>query len=169
MPKRLNHMVLDRRKRLSRPMARRDPSTQGYLPTTPLTPGPYSPGSGLSTRYHSAESIPTVSHRAIADTVATLAPVIGGAEGDNRIEIDSHHGEKEESDWPDVLIVTGLEECESSIQTKLIEMVKTSARERQGKQGMILVWIRPDAAIDNVPPWLVSSIPTTRRSRRTTS
>lgn len=94
----------------------------------------------------------------MTDTIARLAPVIGAEEGGtDRKPESTEEGEKEELDWPDILVVTGLEECDTLVQTKLMELVKSSARERPDKQGMMVIWIRPEATSDRTPPWLVST------------
>lgn len=84
-----------------------------------------------------------------------MAPVLAGEDGVDTGNPENAEEGKEESDWPDLLVVTGLEDCDSPLQTKLIELVKLSARERPDKQGMMLVWIRPEQACDRAPPWLV--------------
>jgi len=159
MPKRFHNLVLDRRKWNTTPTSRKKIEPTGYQISTPATPiSPKSNRSGISTRYHSAESMPSISSRAVPDTVARLAPVVGGFEEDSGVHIDEPEDGKhgKESEWPEILIVTGLEDCDSPIQTKLIELVKLSSRGRFDKQGMILVWIRPEVVCDKAPPWLVS-------------
>lgn len=171
MPKRLHNLVLDRRKWNTPPMSRNQNSPKGYQLPTPTTPiSPNSNRSGIATRYHSAESMPSISSRAVPDTVAQLAPVVGGFEDDSGVRADEPEDGKDwkESEWPEILIVTGLEDCDSPIQTKLIELVKVSSRGRLDKQGMMLVWIRPEAVCDKAPPWLVSFYTaTTPRDLRT--
>jgi len=55
--------------------------------------------------------------------------------------------------WPDVLIVTGLEDCESPLQMKLIDLVKSSKAEKG--EEMLLIWVRDEGKSDMTPAWLV--------------
>lgn len=106
--------------------------------------------------------MPSAEYRAMPDTIARLAPVIGSdAGGTNANPENTEEGEKEDLDWPETLIVTGLEDCDTLVQSKLMALVKSSARERPDRQAMIVVWVRPEAAGDRTPPWLVSLSPAT--------
>ena len=59
--------------------------------------------------------------------------------------------------WPDVLVVTGLEECESPLQMKLIDLVKMSKQEKG--EEMLVIWMRNEGKSDKVPAWLVCLLP----------
>jgi hypothetical protein len=65
--------------------------------------------------------------------------------------------EEEERSWPDVLVVTGLEDCESPLQMKLIDLVKFSKGERG--EEMLVVWVRDEGKSDVCPAWLVCTLP----------
>jgi len=74
------------------------------------------------------------------------------------IKVDGQ--EEKEKSWPDVLVVTGLEDCESPLQMKLIDLVKLSKAEKG--EEMLVIWVRDEGKSDVVPPWLVCGPPHTR-------
>jgi hypothetical protein len=138
----------------------RRPGPQPDLFTTPVssisTPRPgntifSTPESGVSTRYHSAESLITGS----SPTYMTPG-TIDSIEKPNTPKVDGQ--EEKERSWPDVLVVTGLEDCESPLQMKLIDLVKLS------KQEMLVIWVRDEGKSDVSPAWLVCTLPYTRGS-----
>ena len=65
--------------------------------------------------------------------------------------------EEQVEPWPDVLVVTGLEECESPLQMKLIDLVKMSKQEKG--EEMLVIWVRNEGKSDRVPAWLVCLLP----------
>jgi hypothetical protein len=69
-------------------------------------------------------------------------------------EVDGQ--EEKEGSWPDVLVVTGLEDCESPLQMKLIDLVKLSKQERG--EEMLVIWVRDEGKSDVVPAWLVCTL-----------
>jgi len=74
------------------------------------------------------------------------------------IKVDGQ--EEKEGSWPDVLIVTGLEDCESPLQMKLIDLVKVS-KGRRG-EAILVIWVRDEGKSDVIPAWLVCSLPYSR-------
>jgi hypothetical protein len=70
--------------------------------------------------------------------------------------------EEKERSWPDVLVVTGLEDCESPLQMKLIDLVKVSKAEKG--EEMLVIWVRDEGKSDVAPAWLVCTLPYTRGS-----
>lgn len=112
------------------------------------------PESGVSTRYHSAESLINGS------TPATyMAPAImDSVEKPDGIKVDGP--EEKVEPWPDVLIVTGLEDCESPLQMKLMDLVKLSKVEKA--EEMLVIWVRDEGKSDVIPAWLVCSLPYSR-------
>jgi hypothetical protein len=81
---------------------------------------------------------------------------IDSIEKPNTPKVDGQ--EEKERSWPDVLVVTGLEDCESPLQMKLIDLVKLS------KQEMLVIWVRDEGKSDVSPAWLVCTLPYTRGS-----
>jgi hypothetical protein len=65
-------------------------------------------------------------------------------------------GQEKERSWPEVLVVTGLEDCESPLQMKLIDLVKLSKHERG--EEMLVIWVRDEGKSDVVPAWLVCTL-----------
>jgi hypothetical protein len=63
--------------------------------------------------------------------------------------------EKEEGGWPDILVVTGMEDCETPLQIKLFDLVKLSKAEKGTE--MLVVWVRDEDKGDLAPAWLVCS------------
>jgi hypothetical protein len=68
-------------------------------------------------------------------------------------------GQEKERSWPEVLVVTGLEDCDSPLQMKLIDLVKLSKHERG--EEMLVIWVRDEGKSDVVPAWLVSPLTAT--------
>ena len=150
-------MILDRRKRQQRKV-QRDDSLEGYRVNTPISrPGSYR--SGMSTRYHSAESVFSTTNRPVVNTTPLAPPILNRSTGEVTGGLDDDDIGETGCPWPEVLIVTGLEECDSLVQTQLIELVKLSARQHPERQAMLLIWVRPEAVGDTTPPWLVSLDP----------
>lgn len=165
-PEAVRDLILDRRKRPLRAFSL-DQAARAVSPgSTPTSPGVRGGGSGISTRYHSAESVLPASpfqSPLASPSMKVAAPVA-------------------DKDWPDVLVVTGLEDCDSPTQNRLREMVKLSSQERADGREMLLVWIRREEESARVPAWLVSDhnktvgcmlrvstgrpVPRQRRSRR---
>jgi hypothetical protein len=79
---------------------------------------------------------------------------IGSIEKPTPPKVDGQE-EKEES-WPDVLVVTGLEDCESPLQMKLIDLVRLSKAEKG--EEMLVIWVRDEEKADIVPAWLVCTL-----------
>jgi hypothetical protein len=115
-----------------------------------------SPESGISTRYHSAESLlvgstPGSFATPIAiNTFKTPDQATGLGE-----EVEKEKKAKEKT-WPDVLIVTGLEDCESPLQIKLFDLVKLSKMEKEDE--MLVIWVRDEEKSETAPAWLVRII-----------
>jgi len=65
--------------------------------------------------------------------------------------------EETEKSWPDVLVVTGLEDCETPLQMKLIDLVKVSKAEKG--EEMLVIWVRDEGKSDVIPAWLVGGPP----------
>jgi hypothetical protein len=107
------------------------------------------PESGVSTRYRSAESLITGS----SPTYMTPG-TIDSIEKPNTPKVDGQ--EETEGSWADVLVVTGLEDCESPLQMKLIDLVKLS-KEARGEE-MLVIWVRDEGKSDVVPAWLVCTL-----------
>jgi hypothetical protein len=63
--------------------------------------------------------------------------------------------EIKEKTWPDILVVTGLEDCETPLQIKLCDLVKASKSERADGQGMMVIWVRDEDLSESAPAWLV--------------
>jgi hypothetical protein len=83
---------------------------------------------------------------------------IDSIEKPNTPKVDGQ--EEKEGSWPDVLVVTRLEDCESPLQMKLIDLVKRS-KEARGEE-MLVIWVRDEGKSDVVPAWLVCTPPYTR-------
>jgi hypothetical protein len=134
----------------------RRPRRQPDLFTTPVssvsTPRPgmtifSTPESGVSTRYHSAESLITASTPGTYMTPVTVDAI----QKPDKPNMDGQ--EEKESSWPDVLVVTGLQDCESPLKMKLIDLVKLSKHERGDE--MLVIWVREEEKSDASPAWLV--------------
>jgi len=106
------------------------------------------PESGVSTRYHSAESLlagSMQSNYATPTSVDTLQTPHQLEEKEKKAEHDKT--------WPDVLVVTGLEDCETPLQMKLCDLVKLSKAQRE--EEMMVIWVRDQEKSDLAPAWLV--------------
>lgn len=113
-----------------------------------------SPESGVSTRYHSAESLLAGGTPERYMTPATIDTIHKPDAGQVDEEKNGEE-EEEEASWPDVLVVTGLEDCESPLQIKLIDLVKLSKIDKG--EEMLVVWVRNEGKSDVAPAWLVRS------------
>jgi hypothetical protein len=57
--------------------------------------------------------------------------------------------------WPDILVVTGMEDCDSPLQIKICDQVKQSRVESSDGLGMMVIWIRDEEKAEKAPAWLV--------------
>jgi len=74
-------------------------------------------------------------------------------------EMDDHESKAREEDkgktWPDVLVFTGLEDCESPLWIKMCDLVKVSKVERGDGREMMVIWVRDEDKSELAPAWLV--------------
>lgn len=142
-PEDVRDLILERRKRSLRSL----PEEQGTQPlshtqSTPIPARPIS-RSGLSTRYHSAESV-------LPTSPALSLP----------LDLENEDTSSSLTGWPDVLVVSGLEDCDSPTQNKLWQLAKLSGKERNDGRQTLLIWVRREEKSAGIPAWLVSpSIP----------
>lgn len=111
-----------------------------------------SPQSGVSTRYHSAESLVAGGPQSGYATPVTM----NTSHPPPPLDYEKQNKEEETTEsWPDVLIVTGLEDCESPLHIKLFDLVKLSKLETG--QEMLVIWVRDEEKSGTTPAWLVRS------------
>jgi hypothetical protein len=107
------------------------------------------PESGISTRYHSAETQLWGSRTSSYITPGSAYATPTQSDQEFKAE------EIKEKTWPDILVVTGLEDCETPLQIKLCDLVKASKSERADGQGMMVIWVRDEDLSESAPAWLV--------------
>ena len=149
-------MVLYRRERHLVNRQQASSSQNQWNPPANIVPEPLK--SGSSTRYHSAESILRPRHNPLD------SPGVSRISADSRLQSSSTSNADDDKEYereqqgPDVLVVTGLEDCGSPVQNKLCELVKRSAQDRDNGRGTLLVWVRNEDASERTPSWLVSCL-----------
>jgi hypothetical protein len=74
-------------------------------------------------------------------------------QGDQESKVED--AKEKERTWPDVLVVTGLEDCETPLQIKMCDLVKVSRSERANGQEMMVIWVRDEDISELASAWLV--------------
>jgi hypothetical protein len=120
------------------------------------------PESGVATRYHSAETQLAASRRnSYLAQAENLGQAVNPVERDDGSVLDvgqeGNTGTEKKEGWPDVLVITGLEDCESPLQIQICDLVKQSRGEREDGNPMMVIWIRQEDKADRAPAWLVGS------------
>lgn len=121
---------------------------------------------GIATRYHSAATQLAASSRDsfLANQTVDEASVELSV-GVTGVDSGAIEGREKAVIWPDVLIVTGMEDCDSPLQIKICDMVKQSRTEREDGVGMTVIWVRDEEKADQAPAWLVSLVPRSKITR----